>query len=54
MLAWSANGRRGPQNPSRARSERAPPESSRGGLTLADFVKEVPTKKEKKHRSDST
>ena len=54
MLAWSANGRRGPQNPSRARSERAPPESSRGGLTLADFVKEVPAKKEKKHRSDST
>ena len=54
LLAWSANGRRGPQNPSRARSERAPPESSRGGLTLADFVKEVPAKKEKKHRSDST
>ena len=54
MLAWSSNGRRGPQNPSRARSERAPPESSRGGLTLADFVKEVPAKKEKKHRSDST
>ena len=46
-----ANGRR-PQNPSRARSS-ARRGGSRGGLTLADFVKEVPTKKEKKHRSET-